>query len=326
MYSQYGESISDQAVMDLQVSNAQLCDKLGYDSVWVNEHHVTGDLYFPPLILLSVLAMKTRRVKLGAFIITPFYHPLELAEQLATVDLLSKGRVVFGPVAGYRREEFEAYGVPLKKRALRMEETIELVKMFWTQDYVNYRGRCFTLSNVVSLPKPLQTPHPPIWVGAMYERGVKIAAKLGDGWVAHLALTPLPIVVNQIKIYRETLKSIGKDISKQTIASIAYLSIDNDSTIACDRAQTYMASSISTYLKWGLKGESLKFLSDSRFIIGDPDECIRRIEEIRRIGITYLILRVGYKGMKPLEVENTIYLFGKKVLPYFKDDGEGFTL
>jgi alkanesulfonate monooxygenase SsuD/methylene tetrahydromethanopterin reductase-like flavin-dependent oxidoreductase (luciferase family) len=321
LHPQFGGMVRLEEVMDLQFRHAALCEKLGFDSVWVNEHHVAEDVYFPPLTLLSALAARTRRVRLGAFVIAPFYRPIELAEQVATIDLVSKGRVILGPVLGYRKEEFEAYGIPIRERGSRTKEVVELTRMLWTRPSVSHTGRFFTLTNVTAEPKPLQRPHPPIWIGAMHEKAVRRAARIGDGWVAHLALMELPVVARLVWVYKKALHSFGKDITRPTVASMVYLSVAEDRVVAQKRAETHMLDSISSYLKWGVEGEAPKVWMDERFIIGDPAECIGRVEGIERVGINYLILRVGYRGMTPSEVTQTIRLFGEKVLPYFKERG-----
>lgn len=321
LHPQFGGTVKHELIADFQFRSAGLCERLGFDSVWVNEHHVAGDVYYPPLTLLSALAVTTKRVRLGAFVIAPFYHPIDLAEQVATIDLISKGRVILGPVLGYRREEFEAFEVPMSERTSRTEEVVRVTRMLWTQESVSYKGRYFTLKNVSSGPKPVQKPYPPIWVGAMHEKAIRRAARLGEGWVAHLAMTPVPVVAKQVEVYRKTLKSIGKDPARQAVASMVYLSISMDSAVARERAQTHMAGSIGTYLRWGAEAERPKAWMDERFVVGNPDECIKRIEGIEKTGINHSILRVGYRGMTPSEITETIQLFGKKVLPYFKKRG-----
>jgi len=318
LHPQFGGTISDEVITNFQLSSAALCEKLGFDSVWVNEHHVAGDVYYPPLTLLSAVAAKTRRVRLGAYVVTPFYRPLELAEQTATIDQISRGRVILGPVLGYRKEEFEAYGVPFSERAPRTEEVVKLTKMLWTQPSVTYKGKYFALNNVASSPKPFQKPYPPIWIGATHDKAIRRATRLGDGWVAHLALTPLQVVARQVDLYKKTLKSVGKDVERATVASMVYLSIDGDGTVARRRAETHMAGSIGVYLKWGAEAEPPKIWTDERYVIGNPDECIKRVEAIAKAGVNHSILRVGYRGMTPAEITETIKLFGEKVLPHFK--------
>ena len=322
LHPQFEGAVAHETIASLQFQHANLCEKLGFDSIWVNEHHVAGDLYFPPLTLLSALAASTKRIRLGAFVIAPFYRPIELAEQVATIDLISGGRTILSPVVGYREEEFEAYGIPMSERAMRTEEVVKFTKMLWTRPSVNHKGRFFTLTDATCSPKPIQKPHPPIWLGATHEKSIGRAARLGDGWVAHLALTSLPVVAKQIEIYKKNLQKVGKNVMKPTIASMVYLSIAENEHTARNRAQTLMAASVASYLKWGAKGEPPKVWTDRRFVIGNPDECIKKIEDIEKVGVNYSILRVGYKGMTPSDITETIQLFGKRVIPYFKERGE----
>jgi len=147
-------------------------DALGFDSVWLSEHHFTDDGYLPALLpMLAALAMRTSRLRLGtAVLLAPLHHPLRLAEDAAVVDVLSGGRLELGLAPGYRATEFALLGVPRAERGRRTDETIEVVQAAWRGRPFSDRGRCFQFDDAVVTPPPLQRPHPPIWVGGASRR------------------------------------------------------------------------------------------------------------------------------------------------------------
>lgn len=122
---------------------------------------------------------------LGMNLQLPLDHPVAIAEELATIDALSGGRVIFSPIEGYREEEFDAFAVLKSERAGRLEESVEVIKRLWTEDHVDFDGEFYTLQDATINPKPIQEPYPPIWVGANRDRAVERAATTGDAWLAN---------------------------------------------------------------------------------------------------------------------------------------------
>ena len=156
-------------------------DSLGFDSVWLSEHHFTDDGYLPALFpMLAALATRTSHMRLGtAVLLAPLHHPLRLAEDAAVVDVLSGGRLELSVAPGYRAEEFALLGVRRAERGRRTDETIEIVKAAWRAQRFSYRGSCFRFEDVVVTPPPLQRPHPPIWVGGSSQAAARRAARHG---------------------------------------------------------------------------------------------------------------------------------------------------
>jgi alkanesulfonate monooxygenase SsuD/methylene tetrahydromethanopterin reductase-like flavin-dependent oxidoreductase (luciferase family) len=150
----------------------------GFTYIAIGQHFLYGDLrWLQPVPLLARLAAEVNPdVKLVTQImIAPLYHPVLLAEEIATLDVVTEGRLVFGVGLGYRPEEFDYLGVPFKQRAARMEESITLMKKLWTEDEVTFEGRFWSLDGVKPHLKPVQSPHPPIWIGAHSMAGTRRA-------------------------------------------------------------------------------------------------------------------------------------------------------
>src|SRR5215831_7816213 len=179
------------------VAAAEAAESLGYSTVWVVDHIVLPakveggyafnplDPFLEPITVLGALALKTSRVKLGtAVLVLPYRHPIYTAKALATVDVLSGGRLVVGVGAVWMEPEFTALGVPLAERGSRTNETIDILKALWTQDMPGYAGRHFQFSNIKFVPQPAQKPRPKILVGGMTTGALQRVARRGDGWVA----------------------------------------------------------------------------------------------------------------------------------------------
>lgn len=176
---------------------AEAAEALGYSTVWVADHLVFPatleggyafnplDPFLEPLTVLAALAFKTTTIKLGtAVLVLPYRHPIYTAKALATIDVLSNGRVVVGVGAGWLEQEFAAFGLPFAERGSRTDETIALLKALWTQDIPSFTGRYFQVSNIKFVPQPVQKPRPPILIGGMTKGAMRRVARSGDGWIA----------------------------------------------------------------------------------------------------------------------------------------------
>lgn len=176
---------------------AEAAESLGYSTIWVVDHVVLPakvdgaypfnplDPFLEPITVLGALALRTTRIKLGtAVLVLPYRHPIYTAKALATVDVLSGGRLVVGVGAGWMEPEFAAFGIPLAERGSRTNETIDVMKALWTEDVPSYSGRHFQFGNIKSVPQPVQKPRPPILVGGMTRGALQRVVRRGDGWIA----------------------------------------------------------------------------------------------------------------------------------------------
>ena len=191
----FGINVGLGADVDAMVTIAKAVEDVGLDSVWTGEHVVLPDPRVPPspsepqtpfldpLIALSHIAANTSRIGLGTgIIILPQRNPVVLAKELASLDVVSRGRLIFGIGAGYLEPEFRAIGAPFEDRGAATDEWIEVIKALWTMEKPAYDGTYFSFSGIDAQPRPVQQPHPPIVVGGMSKLAAKRAARFGDGW------------------------------------------------------------------------------------------------------------------------------------------------
>jgi len=190
----YGKPLNIPSILD----TVRRVEELGFDSVWVTDHLIVpqtlGIIYrdhmLEPLALLNYVAAITTRVKIGtSVVILPYRNPIVLAKMLATTDQLSTGRLIFGAAVGWMEPEFAALNVPFADRGAFSDECLRLIKLLWTEEKVSFEGRYFSFADMQASPRPLQLPHPPIWVGGNSPRARRRVAEFGDGW--HATAMPL---------------------------------------------------------------------------------------------------------------------------------------
>jgi len=216
---------------------AQTAERLGYHVLWTAEHIIfpqtIGTPYpygarFPypvtdPILdivaTLSYVAAITSRIRLGSSVLVlPYRNPLVLAKELASLDVLSGGRLLLGVAAGWLKEEFDLLGVPFGERGQRTEEYVNLLRALWTQEQVTFHGRHFELIDAAFFPKPVQQPHPPIWIGGGSAAALRRVARLGDGWIA-VPRPSLDDLANDIQQIRRLAEERRRDPARIGIAS-----------------------------------------------------------------------------------------------------------
>jgi probable F420-dependent oxidoreductase len=172
---------------------ARGAEDMGFDSIWVTDHLLvprTLDIIYrdnmlEPIALLSHLAAVTQRVRVGtSVIILPYRHPITVAKMLATIDQLSGGRLIFGAAVGWMEEEFQALGQPFAERGVMSDEHLRLIRALWTSEVVSFAGKYTHFTDMQASPRPVQQPHPPIWIGGNSRRAQRRVVELGDGWHA----------------------------------------------------------------------------------------------------------------------------------------------
>jgi len=202
----YGRPIE----VDRMLAVAQRAEEVGLDSVWVTDHVIVPrdvDVIYredmlDPLAVLPWLAGVTERIALGtSVIILPYRSPIPVAKLLASVDVLSGGRLIVGAAIGWMEGEFAALGIPFQERVSRSEEALELMRALWTQERPDIERKRHRLSGLQASPMPLQKPRPPLLIGGMSEGALRRVARLGDGWHA-TAATP--------EIFRQGKQTVTK--------------------------------------------------------------------------------------------------------------------
>jgi alkanesulfonate monooxygenase SsuD/methylene tetrahydromethanopterin reductase-like flavin-dependent oxidoreductase (luciferase family) len=233
------------------VQQAMLARDAGFDAVTTGQHFLSPPYQsLQSVPLLSRLAADTggMRLVVGVMLL-PLLNPVQVAEEIATLDVISEGRTIFGVGLGYREVEFEAFGVKVSERVGRMIESLELIKRLWSEDRVTFEGKFFRVHDATSTIRPVQRPHPPIWIAANADVAVARAGRLGYPWFVnpHAAM---PTIERQWAIYREALEKAGHPIpDDRPIALELHVAPAREEAIAI--ARPYLEAKYSAYADWG---------------------------------------------------------------------------
>ena len=310
------------------LEQVRLASAVGFDSVWASQHYLSAPFtYFQPIPVLSRVAAEAGTMSLGTgVLLLPLHHPVDVAEQLATLDVISGGRFIFGVGLGYRDAENRAMGLDPRNRVGRLTEGLEVIERLWTGEPVSYAGRHFTIEDVrISMP-PQQRPRPPIWLAANADGGVRRAAQLGDAWLMN-PHTTLETLGRQLVLFRGTRKMLGKPPAAE-IPLIKECYVAPDRARAVREARPFLEAKYAAYREWEQDkalpaGESFasdfEALARDRFLLGDPPRVREEIARYReRLGITTMILRVQWPGMEQAQVLRSIRLLGEQVFPHLR--------
>lgn len=300
------------------LEQVRLARDLGFDSVWMVHHYLIDLLAFQPIPMLGRIAAEAGAMAIGtAIYVLPLQHPVEVAENFATLDALSGGRLILGVAQGYREEEFAAMGIPRKERAMRFEEGVALLTRLWTEDAVDFRGRYYRVERATLAMRPVQRPRPPIWIGATAEAGIARAAGLGDAWMIGPGVE-FAKIRPQLDLYRDALRELGRSAEREYPIFREVLVAAGEADARRD-ARRYLRAKYEAYLQWGYVQTAFEDAVRDAFIVGDPAACIRTIQQYRDgLGITYLLARVQWPGTPQDVALRGIRLLGEQVLPAFR--------
>jgi probable F420-dependent oxidoreductase len=282
-------------------------EELGFDSLWVWDHILLGVKPNFPIIdsltTLTAIAARTSRIKLGTgILVLPLRNPVVLAKQLSSMDQLSNGRLLMGMASGWYKREFDAVGVPFDQRGKIMDENLEILTRFWTEDLVSGEWPHHSIPAGVMYPKPVQQPRPPILIGGYVDRVLKRAAVAGDGWLTYF-YKPDSFAVAWAKI-RGFASEAGKD--PDALLNAAQLPIMVGKSRADVEAR--MMEWLGTEWDYASWSDSTK---DSA-ILGTVDECVVQLREHLAVGVQKIIF-VPYR----YEAEQ-IDIIAREIIPRLK--------
>lgn len=256
-------------------------EALGYDSVWTSEHIFFYFPTFDALTSLAAMAARTTRIRLGTAVMLLPLRPAALAaKEVASVDIISGGRVILGVgVGGEYPKEFEAVGVPVGERGARADEAIRVMRLLYTQDNVRFQGRFTRLDGVTLQPKPKQPGGPPIWVAGRSEAAMRRAGRLGDGYVPYL-FSPERLRDGRAKV-REHAERAGRDPGAITTGIYQFICL----------ADTYEEAKRTAAADLSLRyNQPFDKIVDRYVVMGNVDDCVRRLEDFVEAGAEHFIL------------------------------------
>lgn len=329
--SQHPDHEDANARLRSTVEQVTLAERLGFDSIWAGEHHVTpGYHFFPQLALLSHLAAHSGEMALGTnLVLLPLHPPVDVAEQVALIDQLCGGRFILTVGQGYRVEEFEAFGSPHAERLARFVDGVEVIRRLWTGEAVDHETPWYSLSGATVRPLPAQRGGVPIWIGATTERAIRRAGRLGDAFMATPNVSSAE-VRHQLDLFASERAAAGLPPATEA-GRVIEAFCHRDASEARRRCAPHLLTKYAAYASWGLRGtafgtddtgntpseeERLVELARDRFVIGDPDDVAAGlVAQHREVGLSHVAMRVSWPGSDSTDTMECIELLGTEVLP-----------
>ncbi|MDB5107474.1 MAG: luciferase-like protein [Candidatus Binatus sp.] len=307
------------------LAQVEAAEALGFDSIWLTEHHFTDDGYLPSIFpAAAAIAARTSRVRIGTYVLlAPFYHPLKLAEDSAFVDVLSGGRLRLGIGLGYRAEEFDGFGVPRAERLGRTLETIDILKRAWSGERFSHQGKYFQFHEQRVLPRPVSQPYPELLWGAGAPKAIRRAASLDLSFACVGGR-------KEIGIYTEALKAAGKDPARYSIVNSRVVYVADSEEQAWRDTRDALMYQAELYGKW--LGAAAGTDDQSKILIRpDPDRLRRtsvlgtaaevreKLEQVlESTPMTELITVMQLPGLDPKKARGSLDRFGTQVLPHLR--------
>jgi len=314
-------------------------EHLGYDLGWCGQHRFSDTTAFggdtasepsAPLPMLSALMARTTTMKFATnILLLPAHHPVEIAEEINTIQELSNNRFILGAGIGYRPDEFEKVGWKFKTRAKRFEECLEILRLALTGENFSYQGKYFSLENVKVTPPPLPGSRTPIWIGAVSEPAMQRAARLGDGWEISFAEHMLELA-EKVRRYRALAAEHGRPSTLALMRDVHIVpskdQIDpnfltniikvwqsyDDLGSKADRDQ------LSNEVMFGGRQVSLEEFTPHRAVVGTPDDCIREMKSIEMLVEPEWFFLTPTGVPDPEQQVKELRLFAREVMPHFR--------
>lgn len=312
--------------VDETTAEAQLAESCGFDAMFFGEHHQDRDGFLPsPLIVSTAIAARTTRLKVGtSVLLLPLYHPVHVAEDVATLDIVSHGRVILGVGLGYQPADFAMFNVPQHERVGRFAESVEIIRHCWSGERFSYPGKYYQLNEVQMLPRPVQRPAPPLWIGGWVPSAIRRAARLGDAWVSSPSM-PLDTMRAVTQQYRDEATAAGRE---------PCVILMRDAWVAQSRDEAervYGPEVLAAYkYYWRNNAEAFRTiqseadftldnLARDRLILGTPEACVQQLHRWHEaLGTNYVLMRLRHAhsgGPAHTEIMKAIELFGARVVP-----------
>lgn len=312
--------------LDEQIAMVHAARDGGWDSLFSGQHYLNEgnnkQLQLVPFLARLIPEAGDMVPGLGVLLLN-LHNPVYVAETVASLDIISRGRLVFGVGLGYRQVEFDAFDVPPGTRVARFEEYLDLVQRLWTEDRVTHHSETCRLDDVHMTVRPQQRPRPPIWIAADGDKAVERAARLGDTWFINPHAT-LSTIRRQLGLYRSTREAHSLPFPDELpVMKEIFCARDRETALAM--AGPYLLGKYQDYSRWGQDAalpddesfdEDLEELMGGRFVLGSPDECWEQLRPYwEELGVNHLILRSHWAGMPIESAIHSVEMITRHLLP-----------
>ncbi len=319
-------------------------EQLGYESVWLTEHHFTHHgIISASLAVLAYLAGLTHTIRLAtAVTVLPFHNPIQLAEQTSTVDLLSHGRLDLGVGRGYQWGEFHRLNLSMAEADQRFQESMQVLTQAWTAtEPFDHQGEFWTFHDMTVYPKPIQAPHPPVWVAASSPTSMDRLVQqqwnllIGQGLTAQQvgeqiayfrqaneqatgAYEPCRVKVARAMYTAPTAEQARRDAESPFLW---FKKTADEVSAPPERRLDLLPANFAHYRRRFATEATFNYqdLTEQVILFGSPEQVAERVETLRQSGVESLILFVNFGGIDSQKVKDSLELFATQVMPQFKD-------
>lgn len=322
-------SVSEKEHFDSILRQAHAAQEAGLTHILIGQHfHFEGSRWLQPVPVLARLAGELdQHMRLCTQVmVAPLYNPVLLAEELATLDVVTDGRLSVGLGLGYIPKEYETFGIPFAERGRRLNEIIEILKLMWTQERVTYEGRFYQLDDIAVHIRPVQQPHPPIWVGAGSDAGIRRAARLADAWPITPQEAPeaLPGLIE--KYYRFKQEAGRSPSGRVPLRREIMLGRSREDALgrAVDvAAEWYLNMAATGHNEYvdpaGLRA-SIPGVMAKHWVLGDAEDCATQLRLLAEtVPTDPVITRANWPGMTTQESVDYIKQLGDELVPLIRD-------
>ncbi|KPV44008.1 LLM class flavin-dependent oxidoreductase [Alicyclobacillus ferrooxydans] len=298
-----------------------LADELGYDAVWYAEHHFSEyGVSTSPQMLLASVARQTKRIRLGVSVsVLPLHDPIEIAEDYATLDILSGGRLNMGLGSGYIAAEFAGFQIPMEDKALRFNDAFDVLLKAWTGERFSHNGPYYQVPEVQLNVTPVQQP-PEFWVASLRKEPVRYVARAGHRimGIAYVNSNSRAEMADVIETYKDEYRARGHGDPDALEMPIAF-HVHVAESLA--EAEENAKEAINLYLRTRQYGKNIQYedlRARQQAIFGTPDDVIEQIKAYQEIGVNHFMAFMNFGGLEQKKVLRSMELFAKHVMPAFQ--------
>ena len=312
--------------MEEAIGLVRLARELGFSWLYAGQHFLSHPYQMlQPLPALARLSAEAPGLDVVTTAVLPLHHPVEVAEQVATLDVVTGGHAVLATALGYRDEENDAFGVPRRERVSRMVEALEVIDLLWrNEEPVSYEGRHFQLEDAPTGLRPVRQPSPPVWIAASSDAAVARTGRLGYPWLINHA--DYPTIERQVGLYRDARAKAGHpEATDLPILREFFVAETEEEAVRI--ARPFVSGKYETYAQWGqdqaLEGErsfasEFAALAMDRFIVGDVEQVVEDLKRYEALGVTHIGLRMRWAGMPTEPTAEAMRLTAEQVFPHFQ--------
>ncbi len=338
---------TEKEIIDEQFDIMVRAEEYGFDSIWPAEHHFREYGHCAtPALMLAALAVRTKRIRLGTgVVVLPLNHPVRVAEDYAVLDILSNGRIDLGIGRGYQPHEYKGYGVDQSRSRDIFRESVEIIQKAWTEESFSYQGEFYQFEDLTVHPKPLQQPHPPVWMASVSAETFEVCGRYGFNLLcAPIFGFNVQTGASQIEQYREALRAHGRDPARYGIGAVSMTYVADTTQQAMDDMKDGVMWYMRTFQKYIAppKGQppvptfelyaQIRDLLDlaewdrlvaaGAVVCGSPDEVVDRIGQMAdQCGFTEYLAWTRIGGLAHDKVMRCTELMASKVIPQLRGAG-----